>query len=255
MDDNKKIVPPSRPTNFGVGKLTGNIQNRPMTVAEKKSETPNKTITNQEKIIKQQTPPKNKKKRVIVAILAVLIILIMLCVILYVAFISPTQPAEIKISFSTSITLDTTSDDGQETVAKLLPGDDLNCKFVIQSAQTDDESSSVGDVYVRLRVYAICDGNYFPSSFSFTFTDRAKWYNGVDGYWYYKGVLTTGETIDAVKTLHFNENIGNEFAGKTVSVMFSAEALQATGGNGANTTDSINEMWPTAPYEWYRNLV
>ena len=58
-------------------------------------------------------------------------------------------------------------------------------------------------------------------------------------------MLSPNEKISITRSLEIDKSIGNEFAGKTIKIVFEAEVLQAQ-------YQAIFEMWPTAPYEWAR---
>ena len=59
------------------------------------------------------------------------------------------------------------------------------------------ENTGDYDCYIRIRAYA---GN----NYKLTYEDggSGKWYDGKDGYWYYKDILTVGSTSKTSKTVN-----------------------------------------------------
>lgn len=251
---NIKIAPPAKPsglpnlkpTNISNGvKFTSNVQSKPITKLDLKNNKENKTIVKQEKINKSTSAPKSRKIKALVISIAAIVVLSLLTVLVYFAFVQPTLPMKININFTTETHLSV--DDGQggapQGPKEVMPGDNIDCTYLIKSESVEGELA--GDVYVRLTAYALCEGNYYSDIFSFYFNDN-NWYKANDGYYYYTKILEPDTSIDAVKYLHINETVGSEFAGKTVTVNFIAEALQVSESNNS----SIDAMWPTAPQEW-----
>lgn len=251
MEDKSKkpnrVGPPIRPSNVTLDTTKfSNLANiKPMTDVEKEPDYQNKIITKQEKVIKQPSKPKNKKKIAIIAIISSVIILALLSTFVYLAFISPNQPINIQVNFQTDLTL-TPSSGITSPNQKVMPGDDLECSYILQSTTENDPDSS--GLYVRLRAYAKYENNYYSNLFSYTFTDRAEWYQGADGYWYYNKVLyPNGQVLDCVRLIHLEETIGNEFSGKTVTIVLSAEVIQAD-------KRAVEEHWSTSPPEWVEQI-
>lgn len=243
MEDNKnqniKITPPIKPNlNSGV-KFTNNVQSKPITKFEKSNQRPNKTIVTQEKRNKQTSKPKSKKAKAITLIISILVALSLLTTLVYFSFIEPTLPVKVSINFDMDAKLTGDQFNSQDPV-KVMPGDDLDLSFILETSSIDGETS--GDVYIRITTYAICENNYYSTLFSLYFSDN-MWYEGNDGYYYYRSVMSADSKIDSVKYLHLNEDIGIEFANKSVRAYFVAEALQV--GDG-----SIEDVWATAPDEW-----
>lgn len=260
MEDNKnqnnKISPPIKPNqdnkisppvksnirpNLPNGvNFTNTIQTKPMTKFEQSSDKKNTTIVKQEKINKKTTKPLSTKIKIITSVVAIVVVLSLLTGLIYLAFIKPYTPMDISINFSADMNFISNGSSGDGATKKVMPGDDLDLSYVIKSESIEGEASY--GVYVRITAYAICEDNYYGNIFSISFVDN-NWYVGNDGYYYYKGVLQPDSTIDSVKAIHINEQVGSEFASKTVKVCIVAEALQA--GNG-----SAESIWPTAPQEW-----
>ena len=130
-----------------------------------------------------------------------------------------------------------------------MPGDNIDCSYIIKSATPDTQEGVAGDVYVRIRAYAVHNNNYYSNIFSFVFKDD-NWFTANDGYFYCKSVLKPDTSIDAVKYLHINEDVDNMFAGKTITVHFVAEALQVV----RDDNSPIESIWPTAPSEWAKSV-
>lgn len=244
-----KVTPPHIPSHFeNGGSFRGTATPKPMTQFDK-TQTENKTVVGQEKIIKDSTLPRNKKKRIITAIIATFLVMVILVVVLLVVLPQPVRPSDINIEFnaSASISPSVTFPDQPDTPTeniKFMPGDSMNCSYKISSKLSEDSPTSENmSVFVRFRLYAICESNYYSNVFSFSFFNPNDWYRGADNYWYYRQRLNPNEEINVTKTLILRQSVGNEFSGKTVKIVFSTEAVQGE-------YQAILEMWPTAPSEW-----
>ena len=240
MEENQnkpKIVSPIRSSNLN-SKPANKPLLKPMTKLDRDLGAENKSVIKQEKVVKQASQPKNKKKIALVITIASILALILISVFVYFSFISPNLPIDISIEFETTLNINIST----PTAKKAMPGDDIPCQYQISSSAEQIENNQ--DVFVRIRSYAIMENNYYSNVFSFVLTDRQQWHEGADGYYYLKTVLSpNNEPLDAVRMLHIKGSVGNEFAGKSVKVVFVAEALQAD-------YRAIEEVWPTAPYEW-----
>lgn len=249
-----KVTPPHIPSHFeNGGSFRGSVAPKPMTQFDKTQTTKNKTVVGQEKIIKDSTLPRSKKKRILTAIIATFVVMVILVVVLLVVLPQPVRPSDINIEFnaSASISPSVTFPDQPDTPTeniKFMPGDSMNCSYKISSKLSEDSPTSENmSVFVRFRLYAICESNYYSNVFSFSFFNPNDWYRGADNYWYYRQRLNPNEEINVTKTLILRQSVGNEFSGKTVKIVFSTEAVQGE-------YQAILEMWPTAPSEWSVNF-
>lgn len=249
-----KVTPPHIPSHFeNGGSFRGSVAPKPMTQFDKTQTTKNKTVVGQEKIIKDSTLPRSKKKRILTAIIATFVVMVILVVVLLVVLPQPVRPSDINIEFnaSASISPSVTFPDQPDTPTeniKFMPGDSMNCSYKISSKLSEDSPTSENmSVFVRFRLYAICETNYYSNVFSFSFFNPNDWYRGADNYWYYRQRLNPNEEINVTKTLILRQSVGNEFSGKTVKIVFSTEAVQGE-------YQAILEMWPTAPSEWSVNF-
>lgn len=77
-------------------------------------------------------------------------------------------------------------------------------------------------------------------------TTNANWVKGEDDYYYYKGAINAGDTVEFVSKITVPTTLTNEDAKKTYSVSIVCEAIQKA--NGAATT-----TWTTAPQDWKTN--
>lgn len=243
----KKIVPPISPSRLKQGgTFTSEIVPRPMTTLAKQQNNETASIKQKEKVYKEATLPVNKKKKIAILSLVALLIMVLLTVALVLFLPQPYRANDIVVDFSTSATLTPAGGIIPGEPTKVMPGDDIDCTFnVLSSAQVSGNETL--DVFVRVRVYGICEGRYFGNIISLKLTDSTKWVRGADGYYYYKSKLSPNQSIDIANQIHLETSIDNWFGGKTLNVVFSAEALQAE-------YQAIVELWPTAPIQWSANF-
>ena len=113
-----------------------------------------------------------------------------------------------------------------------------------------DELENNGEVYVRIRLISFVkeNGEYnaFYDIFNYNMEGNTSWFEGADGFLYYKDTLKSNTTVEICNKLTLNKNLGNDFQGKEIKVVFEGQCLQA----GPNTFGAIVEEWPTAPYQW-----
>ena len=133
----------------------------------------------------------------------------------------------------------------------------IDYTFNISTSRNEQSTDANNDVFLRIRAVIESEDNFFPNTIVLTFTDGGRWFKGLDGFYYLQktpgtsGVLSPGEKISISRSLLIDKTVGNEFAGKSITIMFEAEVLQAE-------YQAILEIWPTAPYEWssqYKDLV
>ena len=86
-------------------------------------------------------------------------------------------------------------------------------------------------------------GNADGSSTVVTATTTDSWQKGTDDYYYYKGSITAGKSVDFVTSITVPTTLTNADANKTYSIDVVVEAIQKA-NNAANAT------WTTAPEDW-----
>ena len=239
-------------TSFSTQKNT-----KPMTSFSKATEQKPTAVSGGERVQVKAARPVNGKKLAMIAVIVLLTVLVIASTVLIVIYPKPSRVNDINIDFTTQFSYAPISVDHEVPVNyKAMPGDDLECKFTIQSDVNENSSGGSLDVFLRVKAYFVGDGNYV-SGLDFSFVDEDCWFKGVDGYYYYtktdtcRGVMSPGDRIEISKTIKIGEQVGNEYAGKSLDILFSAEALQAN-------YQAIREIWKTAPNEWanqFRDLV
>lgn len=268
--EGKKIVPPKLPLKSNLSGSPTNIpvkspvksfstqkNTKPMTSFSKTTAQKSNIVSGGERVQVATSKPINKNKLGIVLIVILLTVLIVASTALILVYPRPSRMSDINIDFTTQFSYAPISVDHEvPDNYKAMPGDQLECKFAIQSDVNENSTEGNLDVFLRVKAYFVGDGNYL-SGVDFNFVDEDCWFKGADGYYYYtktnncRGVLSPGDKIEISKTIIIGTDLGNEYAGKSVGIMFSAEALQAN-------YQAIGEIWKTAPFEWsyqYRNLI
>ena len=263
--EGKKITPPKSPSKifikspeknpvktFSVQSNVKPMTNYSKTVAQKPS-----AVSSGERVQPAITRPINKKKLGIIFIVVLLTVMVVASTVLILVYPRESRLSDISVNFTTEFSLAPISvDHGDMTNYKVMPGDEFDCNFTIQSDVAEDSGSGNLDVFLRVKASFVGNDNYF-SGVEFNFVDDDCWFKGADGYYYYtksnggKGVVSPGDRIVVSKRLAVDIKTGNEYAGKSVNILFSAEALQAN-------YQAIKEIWITAPYEWanqYKDLL
>lgn len=69
------------------------------------------------------------------------------------------------------------------------------------------------------------------------------WVEGDDGYYYYNGVASAGDSIDFVTAVTIPTGLTNADANKTFNIDISVEAIQ-------EANNAARAVWTTAPAEW-----
>lgn len=69
------------------------------------------------------------------------------------------------------------------------------------------------------------------------------WVDGDDGYYYYNGVATAGDSIDFITAITIPTSMTNDDANKTFNIDVSVEAIQ-------EANNAARAVWTTAPEEW-----
>lgn len=263
--EGNKIAPPKLPSKNGpkgpanspVKSFSTQKNSKPMTSFSKTNAQKSNVIVSGERVQVSTSKPINIKKLSITLVVILLAVLIVASTVLILVYPKPTREKDINISFTTQFSYAPISiDEDTQDNYKVMPGDELQCKFTIQSDVNEDSTEGNLDVFLRVKAYYVGDQNYI-SGVDFSFIDDDCWFKGADGYYYYtktddcKGLMSPGDRLEISKTIKISKEMGNEYAGKSVNIFFSAEALQAN-------FQAIEEIWKTAPYEWanqYRDLL
>ena len=264
--DNNKINRPQSPSKLS-SSFSTTKNSKPMTNYNKSASTPS-VITGAEKITQTTVKPKNRKRFFIILIAVVLSILVAVSFVLILISPRAVRPSDISLDFKANIDF-TLKDDlgiviGEGDLAKkqVMPGDKIDYTFELYTQTNEQTDTSVNlDVFLRIKASMLAEDNYFANAINLSFTDNGQWYKGGDGYYYLRktgngdtsqtdGVLSPNEKISITRSMEIDKRLGNEYAGKEITILFDAEVLQAQ-------YQAIFEIWPTAPYEWarqYKNL-
>lgn len=196
----------------------------------------------------------SKKKRLSIIISILLLAVILASTLFIVILPKPTSPVDINIDFQVNSTINGKNDimfDEETELAdyKLLPGDTLHSTYFVKSI-ADDENA---EVYVRVCLYATVEGRTYRTMFKFnayeeTTTEGKKigWIMGADGYYYMYGTLKANQMIEVTSNIVLDQKIGNEMQGKSVTLTFVGECLQA----GEDGFSAIQSIWKSAPTTW-----
>lgn len=76
-----------------------------------------------------------------------------------------------------------------------------------------------------------------------TATTSDKWAKADDDYYYYKGSVNAGDSVDFCTEITIPKSLTNTDANKVYTVTFQVEAIQYANG-------AASEVWTTAPEEW-----
>ncbi len=214
-------------------------------------------ITASEKIPQPIVGPKNYKRFFSIIGIVLLVLIVAVSLVLIVVYPRALRPIDISLDFTADIDIRIKddlsvhqSDEQLPEKTLVMPGDTINYTFNIfteKNAETDDSVNL--DVFLRLRASIESEDNFFGDTISIAFTDNNEWFKGADGYYYYQktnssdGLLSPDEKISITRNLVIDKSVGNAFAGKTITIKLEADVLQAQ-------YQAIEELWPTAPYEW-----
>jgi predicted ribosomally synthesized peptide with SipW-like signal peptide len=85
--------------------------------------------------------------------------------------------------------------------------------------------------------------NSDTASVNVTAETASGWTSGEDGYYYYNGKMSAGESQDFVTSITVPKTLTNTDANKTYALSVQIEAIQFANGAAA-------EVWTTAPSSW-----
>lgn len=208
-----------------------------------KQEAPQPDVLNSQ-VVENENPvlvTSSKKKKLLTIFAIILIAIIVASTIYVIVKPKPTSPLDINIDFvvGSEIKFD---EETELANRKVLPGDTLKSKFFVKSVA--DENNANSAVFVRVSVYASVDGRVYRNMFKFVTTE--DWIMGADGYFYMYGTLKANEMVEVTSNLILDEKIGNEMQGKTLTITFVGECLQA----GEDGFSAIQSYWKSAPTQW-----
>lgn len=263
----QKTTPPSinRSSIFGQkasmvnGKYVINNQTSQQPLAQNSSNQNAKNSSSKKpmgsEIIKPDNPKVftfNKKGLWFWIISSALAVLIILSILLTIFLPKGNLPANIDVNFDITSEMDYSKLEFGErtgndlTDLKILPGQVLPLSFSVHNKVIEGKENLAGDIFVRVRVYVTLENrqsNYYSSLFEYSMGDSSMWYSGLDGYLYYKGVLSPNTSANVFNSLKLKTSIGNEFNGKQIKLFLEGHALQAD-------YQAVVETWETAPYSW-----
>ena len=157
---------------------------------------------------------------------------------------------QIKFEFAGNDSDIIVDEDGTHHIA-IMPGQVFNGKVALTSTIDENYPELAGDVFVRFRLEAYVDDNYYGDILkASTINDlEYNWYN--DGrYFYYNDLLSPNETITSELQLVLdNNNISISLQSKSVKFIVTFQVLQAS------QYQSINEMWVGAPNAWKTSII
>jgi len=247
MEENK-INKPKSPSMLNSKKSFSTSKNvKPMTSIDKASSTPS-VVVGSEKITQSTVSPKNIKKFFAILVAVLLSLLVGISFVLILLFPRPVRPSDISLDFNVNTNIIISGED-LETGRKVMPGDKIDYSFELSTTKNQESVGEDLDVFLRIKASITTESNYYTNVVNLHFIDNDQWYKGGDGYYYLQktnyddGLLSPDEKITIIRSMEIDKLLGNEFAGKPIQILFDAEVLQAQ-------YQAIDEIWPTAPYEW-----
>lgn len=218
------------------------------------------SLSSSSKVSAPSVYPNKNKKIGIISTCLIIFLIIAITLISVLITKSPFQPADISIVLETEsssfsfenidsdrIEID---EDGNAKIT-LMPNDSFAGSFSLTSRENPDNPDKKGAVFVRLKLFLLIDGLYYPDFVTAQLKSSSKnsWQTGVDGYYYFNDILNVDQTAiaDVVLTLS-NKIQQDDLQGRKISINATFEVLQAY------AHQSIIETWATAPYSW-RTLV
>ena len=132
-----------------------------------------------------------------------------------------------------------------EDQTSIVPGADISQNVTVFNARKRDDFDKLCPVLLRFDINVLVDGILDDTLYQYItpifanmsdFTQDGKLY-------YYNDVLSPGESVNICKSLHFDNQIGNVYQGKSVQVNFVVDAIQSQNG-------AYLEEWSDAPKNW-----
>lgn len=115
----------------------------------------------------------------------------MICLVATAAILSGTLAVKSAYAYFTTYSSAKGSVEFQLGHTETIPHEEVKAgKKIVSIENTGDY-----DCYVRVRAYA---GNDYQNNLSYADGGSGNWYDGNDGYWYYKKILPKGETTETV---------------------------------------------------------
>ena len=275
-----KVQPASpRPAPVGNSKPVQSVSSSPVESSSPKPMTSyssnlatKSAITATEKVPQPIVGPKNYKRFFSIIGIVLLCLVVSVSLVLIIVYPKSSRPIDISLDFNAYVDINirndltvNQSDEQLQENRHVLPGDIIDYTFNIYTQKNANSTGENLDVFLRIRASIISEDNFFGNTINIAFTDNNEWYKGADGFYYYQktntsdGLLTPYDPdnpdapydrISISRNLVIDKSVGDEFAGKTITIMFEAQVLQAK-------YQAIDELWQTAPYEWssqFKNL-
>ena len=202
---------------------------------------------------------KKRKLRFIIWFFLILLLIGLLVVGAY-FFIKGTGSVDLGNTIRLSINMDEKLEGGSETnsikVAKIYPGNSFPVELSVRNANSfygDSEHLDVAPIFVRFKIELVIDNMSYPNVIVPT-VQLNNWVCGqgdqFDGFYYYNHRLESQESIILFSGITFDfANTENWMAGKSASIVITAEAVEGNGNNLGN-----GEAWGTAPEFWINSM-
>ncbi|MBQ7797972.1 MAG: hypothetical protein IJ371_02490 [Clostridia bacterium] len=129
---------------------------------------------------------------------------------------------------------------GGSTVTSLTFSDDALPGHVYDQAIGISIPADTSDALLRAKLTI---SNTDGATVNVQATTVDTWVEGDDGYYYYNGVASAGDSIDFVTAVTIPTELTNEDANKTFNINVSVEAIQ-------EENNAARAVWTTAPTEW-----
>ena len=213
-------------------------------------------ITGFEHFEEQEAKPRRFKGIILSFLIPFFAVILIAAVVLLIVLPPATRPADLSLDFTAITELRVDGDPVLQPNYKVMPGDQIQCVFKLETLPNEETQNVNNDVFLRFKANVMCENNYYPGIIDMEFSNELEWFEGQDGFFYYQkngtsdGLLSVGEKIEILRNIVIDKSIGNEFAGKRIVIQFHAEVLQAQ-------YQAIEEIWPTAPVGWasqYKDL-
>ena len=158
------------------------------------------------------------------------------------AYFTGTQSATGTITLGDPVNISITQ--GGSSVTTLTFNGNAMPGTVYDQAIAVSAPTATSDAVVRAKVELT---NSDSATTNVTSAVAAGWTEvNTDGYYYYNGILTAGQSIDFITSITVPTSLTNEDANKTYAVSVIVEAIQHA--NGAAQT-----VWTGAPTDWTTN--
>ena len=129
---------------------------------------------------------------------------------------------------------------GGSTVTSLTFSDDALPGHVYDQVIGVSIPADTSDALLRAKLTI---SNTEGATLNVVATTVDAWIEGDDGYYYYNGVASAGDSIDFVTAVTIPTELTNADANKTFNIDISVEAIQ-------EANNAARAVWTTAPTDW-----